>query len=533
MGSQSIEAGKAFLRLLVDDKDFRKGLDGSLRKLDSFGKSIQGVGLKFSIAGAAMIAPFVASLKVFQQVGEELKHLSDKTGLSVESLSELKYAAEQSETSLGAVAAAIRGMQRAITNAAGGNTKAIAAFSELGVSIEELQRLSPQQQFERIAKAVAAVRDPTLRAGLAMKVFGRSGGEILGLAANFDALQARFEKLGLTISTETAKAADDFGDSLTDMKFVAQAVAVNIGGALAPELTKLAEKLAQSSKGIIEWVKNNRSAVVVAGELAAAVLLLGNALVVLGTGLRVAAFAGTGFKAAIAAATAHPYIAALLAVGAAILAIATYFRQASDAAKDFAGDLSAAISAKVAEVKRLEAAFLTFGDAESEMEQLAIAAIRSSLERARQELADLRAQVAAPLPVNLPRTPALVNRGVPVPPRGKGNFREEQGPITFGGVGPNLLFEAMTEAAQAAARQLSRKDFRDSAGFKVGEGVQQQLQSNSRTAFGGRLAGQIFGSGASTIPQRHLKEAEKANKKLDEVKAAIENFGPGFKIGVA
>lgn len=45
----------------------------------------------------------------------------------------------------------------------------------MGLSVDELQRMNPEQQFNAVAKALEKVSDPTIRAGLAMQVFGKSG----------------------------------------------------------------------------------------------------------------------------------------------------------------------------------------------------------------------------------------------------------------------------------------------------------------------------------------------------------------------
>jgi hypothetical protein len=538
MGSQSIEAGKAFLRLLVDDKEFRKGLDGSLRKLDAFGKSIQGVGLKFSIAGAAMTAPFVAAIGIFSRVGDELKDMATRTGLSVEALSELRFAAARSNTSIEAVERAIRLMQKTIGSASGGNKSAAAAFADLNISLAELQRLTPEQQFNRVAKAVAAIRNPTLRAAAALKVFGRGGAAILPLVTEFDELQKRFEKLGLTISTDTAKAADAFSDSMTDLKFVSESLAINVGAALAPALTKLAESLAANSRGIIEWVKNNRDAVIVAAELSAAILALGNAFVVLGTAIRVAAFAGVGFKKLASSIAAHPYIAATAAIAAMVawlIKLDNQFSNAASSAKDFGDNLGDAIQAKLDEILRIKGELLTAPTANlSDFDKLAIQAIQAKLARAEKELADLRAKVAPQIPVSQLNLPAFQQHGVPVPPIGKGRFANAPPSVLIGGLGGNLFFKTLQDHLQGVVAK-NLRTFRDGSGFKVGEGkALEKLVQQSRASFGGRLAGQIFGGGGAVdVPKRQLKEAEKQTKKLDGIKASIDNFGPGFKIGIA
>ena len=56
---------------------------------------MQSIGTKIFGLGAAAIAPLLATTNVFAELGDQLAKMSARTGISVESLSELGYAAEQ------------------------------------------------------------------------------------------------------------------------------------------------------------------------------------------------------------------------------------------------------------------------------------------------------------------------------------------------------------------------------------------------------------------------------------------------------
>src|SRR5688572_27701164 len=65
----AIQAGKAFIKLTINDSEFQRGLSSSLRRLDTFGKSLISIGSRFALAGAAFTTPFVAAIKVFADKG--------------------------------------------------------------------------------------------------------------------------------------------------------------------------------------------------------------------------------------------------------------------------------------------------------------------------------------------------------------------------------------------------------------------------------------------------------------------------------
>ena len=99
-----IEAGKAYVKFLLDDKALKTGLAKVGAKLQMIGK----VGLA---ATGPLVAGFAAATKAFVDAGDELDKMSQRVGFSVEALSELKYAAGQSGTSIDAIERSAKKMQ--------------------------------------------------------------------------------------------------------------------------------------------------------------------------------------------------------------------------------------------------------------------------------------------------------------------------------------------------------------------------------------------------------------------------------------
>jgi len=96
--SNAIRAGRAFVELFADDSKLVCGLRRAQKKLKAFGQSIRNMGLKIAGLGAAMVAPLLAAAKAFSSMGDQVAKMAKRTGLSVESLSELKFVASQTGT---------------------------------------------------------------------------------------------------------------------------------------------------------------------------------------------------------------------------------------------------------------------------------------------------------------------------------------------------------------------------------------------------------------------------------------------------
>ena len=209
-----------------------------------------------------------------------------RTGISVEALSELAFAADQSGADLATLEAGVRKMQRTLLDAADGSQTAQDALAILGLTVQELAKLSPEQQFKLLADRLSQIQDPTLKAALAMELFGKSGTTLLPLMQNgargMEELQEQARSLGLTISGEDARAAEVFSDALDALWKVLKRGIFTIGSAIAPMLTDLATWFTRVAVGAGEWLKRNRELVVTLFKVAAAVVAGGVALVGLG-----------------------------------------------------------------------------------------------------------------------------------------------------------------------------------------------------------------------------------------------------------
>src|SRR5512133_3006131 len=98
--ANGIRAGRAFVELFADDSKLARGLKNAQKKLEAFGSGIRHIGTRMMAAGGAVTAPLVAAAKAWADAGANLALMSARTGIGVEALSALSYAAEVTGTSL-------------------------------------------------------------------------------------------------------------------------------------------------------------------------------------------------------------------------------------------------------------------------------------------------------------------------------------------------------------------------------------------------------------------------------------------------
>jgi len=229
------------------------------QQFKTVGASFTKVGIGMMAVGTALVGSLVAITLKTAKAGDEIAKMSQKTGLTIQTLSKLKYAAELSGTSLEGMQTAIRTMSSVMYDARAGLETANRTFRDLNINLEELAGLSPDQQFMKIALAVAAVEDPMLKAALAQDIFGRSGLELLPMLSEGEAglkgMMEEAEKLGVVFDEKAAAAAEKFNDAITTLKTSLQGVGLEIAKTLMPILTNLAEKALIIVGRIKDWIE--------------------------------------------------------------------------------------------------------------------------------------------------------------------------------------------------------------------------------------------------------------------------------------
>jgi hypothetical protein len=207
--------------------------------------------------------------------------------------SALAFAAEQSDVETGRLEGGLRKMQKTLAAAATGSTSAKDSLAALGLRVEDLMGLRPEQQFAAIAERISRIGDPALRAAAAMKIFGRGGAELIPLmeggAAGIAALTAEAARLGLVISTEDAEAAAGFEQTLKRLWAVLKKAAFDIGSAVAPVLQGLAGWIIGVTANVSQWIKTHQELIQRVLVGAAIVAGFGAALVAVGIAVKIVA----------------------------------------------------------------------------------------------------------------------------------------------------------------------------------------------------------------------------------------------------
>jgi hypothetical protein len=135
----------------VDKSGFTTGLASMENSVKGFGMKVGGI-----LAGAFAFDKIIQGFSNAIDKGDQLQDLANRFGVAASSLQEIGNAASTSGAGLEDVASAMNKLAKNAGAAIGGNEQMAEAFSKIGLSVEQLNGMSPQDLFFALSKAVAS-----------------------------------------------------------------------------------------------------------------------------------------------------------------------------------------------------------------------------------------------------------------------------------------------------------------------------------------------------------------------------------------
>jgi len=290
-------AGAIIGKLMMDKSGWDKSVKAvgkDEKKLgstaDRIGKRFSSMGKKMTLVGGAIVGTLGAMVNSYVKAGDEVHKMALRTGFTTETLSELRYAAQIAGADIGALEKGVKRMSKTIVDASAGMATYQRAFERINVDYNELADLSPEEQFETIAFAIADLEDPTLRAATAQDIFGRAGTQLLPLfaegAEGLDALRQKAHDMGIVFDQEAANKAAKLADAQTTLKAAMSGLTIMIADHIVPAVTSFVEKVTGIIEGIQKWGKENQALMgvitTVTGGIGSLMLVLGPLLMTFG-----------------------------------------------------------------------------------------------------------------------------------------------------------------------------------------------------------------------------------------------------------
>lgn len=167
--------------------------------------------------------------------------LSQRTGVSANALQGFQVAADLAGVQN--LEGALEKVSVVLGDAAAGSASAQKAFANIGLSVNDLLKLSPEDQFRAVASAIGDIQGPAAQAAAAVDLFGKSGVELLPLfASNLKEIEAQAQKLGVVLSDDQVGAITEMDDALLMVRKTFDGIIGQVTANLAPVVTDLANQ---------------------------------------------------------------------------------------------------------------------------------------------------------------------------------------------------------------------------------------------------------------------------------------------------
>jgi hypothetical protein len=219
-----------------------------------------------AIAGAA--AALIKMTTDGLRAADEQAKLARQLGFTNHELATLERAADFSGVSMGTLTTATRRLDTELGNALGGVEASEDRFTKLGLSVEELALMRPDERLKTIGDAIGQLGTHAEKTAAANDIFGRSGQEMMLLLADaapmLERASGEVETFGLALQNVDSERIESINDNISTLQQATRGAALQMANGLAPGILAVTDKLVDMANdstfmrdvidGAIKWI---------------------------------------------------------------------------------------------------------------------------------------------------------------------------------------------------------------------------------------------------------------------------------------
>lgn len=260
MSDEMGDAENAADKLGDEVEETGKQSDEAGGKFEKFGSVMKSVGKVLAVTMAAIGTAAVAAGKQLwdmandvAEAGDAIDKTSQKIGISAESYQEWDYVFQRCGADVNNLQTGMKKLSGVITDAAGGSDSAAQKLSAVGLSIEDLNGKSQDEQLSIVISALQDMESGAARTAAANDLLGKSATDMAAVlnmtAEETDALKQEAQDYGMVMSNEAVAASAAFEDSLTRMQGTIGGLKNRMVGELLPGITMIMDGLSDLVAG--------------------------------------------------------------------------------------------------------------------------------------------------------------------------------------------------------------------------------------------------------------------------------------------
>jgi len=210
-----------------------------------FGGGVMKVGSVVAGVGAAALAAGAAVWKLAdasQQSADDIQNTAGALGISTKALQEYRYVGIQA----GLTTEDMDGALTKLTKNLGNGSKDVDnALYQIGLTSEQLRQAGPEKSLEMVADGFKNVKDPSVKAAVAMALFGKSSVRMVnaleGGADGIKATREEAEKIGYVMGGDTLQNAGDLNNVMDKLGATAVGLRNRLAAKAIPGIQKFME----------------------------------------------------------------------------------------------------------------------------------------------------------------------------------------------------------------------------------------------------------------------------------------------------
>ncbi len=271
--------GASFQRMKAQMSGVSAAFSNVSSAASDFGSRIRNLALVAGVAGGAMFA----LAKAQGQYAEHMNILSQKTGISTDTLQKWNYVASLNNMSIDDMVVGMRGLSKAMVAASSDPKSDVAKwFKKNNIAIKDAKgNLLPfEGVIEKIADRFKDAPDGPMKMAVAMKLLGKQGANLIPIlnlgAKNIQELMKKANLKGLVIPPEVLKSQGEFDDHIDDMM-----------GSINGLKMAIASRLIPIFQPLVMWMEKyiDANRVAIAQNIGDTFSQIGDGLLIFGKGL--------------------------------------------------------------------------------------------------------------------------------------------------------------------------------------------------------------------------------------------------------
>jgi len=211
--------------MVVEELVTKLGLEvdsNALATLEKFRNAVVGGLSTMNIAAIGVAGAFLGMVHSVAAAGDAIANTAEKLGVSTTALQELKFAADQSDVTFDALATGLKFVSKNAAEAASGSEEAAKSFAGIAIRNANGQLKTADELLLSVTDRFTEIKDPIKQTDLAIKLFGRSGTELIPMLKQgrkgIEEFISDAYDLGVVLDKDVIEASDRFDRQLKRLR---------------------------------------------------------------------------------------------------------------------------------------------------------------------------------------------------------------------------------------------------------------------------------------------------------------------------